>query len=570
MKKHALVIIGLGLGGCAQLTPPPQPQSVDPVEAHVQHDNTALHLSAPVMFEIMLAEMLVQRGEVTQAHALLFELAQKKREVALMERVFELAMASYSVERIKQTVTLWGELEPTAPTPWRVGYLMALREGALDEALALWMRYREYSPLSLEDDLKNAASQALQGTAAETGLAFFEQLSQRYPQTWAAGYAYGYAADQYGQPELAVSVLETVVARNDAPAEAYFALANLYVEHNLYARGLVQLNAYVREHPEAWSIQERYARMEVKGGYYTEAMARYQRIVEANSQAYTSKLSLALLQLETGQEAQAKLLLSELVAIKGYEDVSHYYLGLIEQGQGATDKAMAHLLEVRHMSYFVDARLLIAQIIYDRHGLDAALASLDELELALDEQRVKVLRAKALLSVQASQSEQAISFYRQALAIDAQPQISYALAMLLYEQGDMLGFEQVLSAALVEHPDEPDLLNALGYLYVEQNRQLDQAAAYLDRALALAPDSYYILDSRAWLAYRQGDLALAESLIKRAWSMYQDETVLVHMIQIKWALGKRARAEALWQTYHAQFKSSAELQNLLERLRQNP
>jgi tetratricopeptide (TPR) repeat protein len=570
VKKQALVLIGLGLSGCAQLTPPSQLHSTDSVEVQTQPQQAAAHLNAPVMFEIMLAEMLVQRGEVVQAHTLLFELAQKQREVALMERVFELAMASYSVARIKQTVTLWGELEPMAPTPWRVGYLMALREGALDEALTLWMRYREHSPLSLEDDLKNAASQALQGTSPETGLAFFEQLVQRYPQTWAAGYAYGYAADQYGQPELAVSILETVVAREDAPDEAYFALANLYVEHDLYARGLVQLNAYVREHPDAWSIQERYARMEVKGGYYAEAMARYQRIVEANPQAYTSKLSLALLLLETGQERQAKIFLMELVAIKGYEDVSHYYLGLIEQGEGAPDKAMAHLLEVKHRSYFVDARLLIAQIIYDQRGLETALASLDELELALDEQRLKVLRAKALLSVQAGQSEQAIAFYRQALDIDAQPQISYALAMLLYEQGDVLGVEQVLSAALAEHPDEPDLLNSLGYLYVEQNRQLDLATAYLDRALVLAPDSYYILDSRAWLAYRQGDLSLAESLIKRAWALYQDETVLVHMIQIKWALGKRARAEALWQTYHTQFKSSSELQNLLKNLREKP
>ena len=346
-------------------------------------------------------------------------------------------------------------------------------------------------------------------------------------------------------------------------------MANLYVENDLFARGLVQLHAYVTEHPQAWSIQERYARLEVKGGYYAEAAARYQRIVEANPQAYTSKLSLALLQLEGGELESAERLLNELVGVKGYEDVAHYYLGLIDQGRGQNERAMAHLSQVRHMSYYVDARLLMAQILFDEVGLEAAIDSLNQLDVALDEQKVKVARAKALLSMQAGQRQAAIAYYREALTYDQHhPQLSYALAMLLYEEQDYQAFETLLLDVLAVHPDEADILNALGYLYVEQNRNLEQAAQWLERALAIAPDSYYILDSRGWLAYRQGDLSLAESLIQRAWSLQADDTVLLHLIKIKWALGKQAEAELLWQVHHQQFKHNQMLQDIIKKLKQ--
>ena len=109
-------------------------------------------------------------------------------------------------------------------------------------------------------------------------------------------------------------------------------------------------------------------------------------------------------------------------------------------------------------------------------------------------------------------------------------------------------------------------MNALAYFYVERNEHLDEAEKLLKKALKLAPDEYYILDSRGWLYYQQGKYEQAESDLKRAFSMEKDDEVLIHLIKVKWKLGKQDDAKNLWNQYHRNFPENAELQGLIIQL----
>lgn len=571
MKKRSMLLVPLAAGwlsGCAQLQErPSQSEIMLPAEAISSSSHYQPSLHNQVMFEVMLGEMLVQKGALADAYEFIYNAAQKSRDPALAHRAFQLSMTTFSVEQIEKSAALWRELAPNEATPWRVGYIMALRQGDLERGWALWHAYRERSSAALEDDLKNSAAQVSQATPKDIGLEFFSRIQQHYPDEWAAGYAYGYIAGQYGETDLAISLLQQVIKQQDAPSEVYFSLANFYIENEMAEEGLRRLRDYVLSHPDDWSMQERYARMEVRAGLNAQAKLRYEEIVQANPMAHTSRLSLALLELEDNNIAAAQQHLESLVVIAGYEDVSHYYLGLIAHNEMRYEQAMMHLNQVSHRGYYVDARLLMAQMVYDQSGLQPALDLLDQLDLTMDEQQIKVLRARALLFGQAGKINEAIQAYQDARVIDeTNLQINYALAMMLYEAQMFDEAESVLLETLQLYPNEPDVLNALGYLYAEQNKQLDQAQIWLDRAMELAPGRFYILDSRAWLAYQQGDLALAEKLIKQAWALQKDDVVLLHLIKIKWALGKKEEAEHYWQTYHELFPDNAELAAILQTL----
>ncbi len=101
------------------------------------------------------------------------------------------------------------------------------------------------------------------------------------------------------------------------------------------------------------------------------------------------------------------------------------------------------------------------------------------------------------------------------------------LANIYYERGDPRRTERHLRAALRLDPDNPTLLNFLGYFYAEENMRLEEARDMLNRALDLDPDNAYYLDSLGWVYYRMGDADRAVELIRRAiFHMNNDDAIL--------------------------------------------
>jgi len=576
-KVLGLSLLGLCLASCSQmphatLDPQDTVAAKGASESVVSEEKQVptmppLSLTPESMFDVMVAEMLAQRGEAEAAYAVMIRAAEKTRDVQLVERAFNLAMSAFLAEGIERSAALWRELSPKDSTPWRVGYLMALRAGSLEQAVEFWQTYRQLSNLTLEEDLKNAAAQVSQTVEAKNGLAFFERLSQNDPQEWSSVYAYSFVADRYGEVELAVQLLEGLVARLSVPRDVYFALANLYIENDLTERGLQGLASYVQANPADWMMQERYARLEVKAERYNQAVLRYEQVVEANPEAYTSILSLGLLKLELGESEEAKGYLEKLLGIEGYQQVSLYYLGAQAQAEKDWSRALSYLQQVAHPNYRLDANLLIADILYSTEGLRSALNQLQTLNPADDEELIKVLRAQGVFNSQAGQWTAAVEAYRAAFALAPDNvTIAFSLAMALYETKAFDEYEALVKEMVFRYPDEPDALNALGYFYVEQNRDLDEAERLLERALQIDPTRYHIIDSRGWLEYVRGNYVAAEKYLQQAWLLRQDDEVFVHLMKTLWAQKKFEQARAFWLEFHGNFPQSGGAQEILKQL----
>lgn len=560
-QKWIMLPLIASLFGCTHLTNRTDAMTAESIAV------SQVKLEPALMFELMLGEMLAERGDAFSAYNLLFPIAQKTQDVRLAERSFQLAMSAGFAQGIEQSAELWRSLDPMQASAWRVGYLMALRYDDLEAALDYWVSYRKVSDLDLADDLKSASAQAIQATKPETAIAFFQALTRSYPDEWSAGFALGYVANHYNQPLIAVEALEGVATRLEAPVEVYFALSNLYVEQDLTERGLEFLAVFIHRNPKQWMIQERYARLEVKSEQYLSAKARYQRIVEANPRAFTSLLSLALLQLELGELDAAEIGFKTLVNVEGYKDVSYYYLGIISQNTENLSQAKRYLEQVSHPNYYLDANLMIAQLLVKLEGFQQGIDHLQALKPVGQEEQVRILRAQGIFHSQFDLWQQALSFYQQALDIAPDDlAINFAMAMALYELAMHKEYERLVTDLVKRYPDEPDALNALGYFYVEQNIKLDEAENLLERALAIDPDRYHILDSRGWLEYQRGNYVEAEHYLQRAWSLRRDDEVLIHLIKAKWAQGKYQHAENLWNEYSSMFPENQTLQRLINDL----
>ena len=129
--------------------------------------------------------------------------------------------------------------------------------------------------------------------------------------------------------------------------------------------------------------------------------------------------------------------------------------------------------------------------------------------------------------------------------------------------------ERDLLRLLEQDPDHADALNALGYTLADRNERLDEAFAYVARALKLRPDSPAILDSMGWVLYRQGDLVQAAGYLRRALELNQDDEIAAHLGEVLWVSGQRADARAVWREALTHKPDSDKIRSAIERLQAN-
>lgn len=101
--------------------------------------------------------------------------------------------------------------------------------------------------------------------------------------------------------------------------------------------------------------------------------------------------------------------------------------------------------------------------------------------------------------------------------------------------------------ALELEPDQPDVLNYLGYSLVEMGMKLEEAEAMIRRAVELAPDNGFITDSLAWVLYRLGRFEEAVAPMERAVALEPNDPILNdHLGDILWMVGRRMEARFQW------------------------
>jgi tetratricopeptide (TPR) repeat protein len=101
--------------------------------------------------------------------------------------------------------------------------------------------------------------------------------------------------------------------------------------------------------------------------------------------------------------------------------------------------------------------------------------------------------------------------------------------------------------ALTFEPEQPFVLNYLGYSWVEQGRNLDQAETMIRKAAAMRPDDGYIVDSLGWVLFRRGHYDEAVVHLERAVELRPaDPAIIDHLGDAYWSVGRQREARFQW------------------------
>jgi Flp pilus assembly protein TadD len=120
-------------------------------------------------------------------------------------------------------------------------------------------------------------------------------------------------------------------------------------------------------------------------------------------------------------------------------------------------------------------------------------------------------------------------------------------AISAHKLDDWAAAEADFRKALVLSPEQPTVLNYLGYSLVERREKLDEALGMIERAVAARPDRGYIVDSLGWVFYRLGRYDEAVDQMERAVELEPVEPILNdHLGDTYWAVGRKREAEFQW------------------------
>jgi tetratricopeptide (TPR) repeat protein len=125
--------------------------------------------------------------------------------------------------------------------------------------------------------------------------------------------------------------------------------------------------------------------------------------------------------------------------------------------------------------------------------------------------------------------------------------VYYARAMAEDQTKHWDAAEQDLQHALKLSPDQPQVLNFLGYSWVDQGHRLPEALAMLEKARALSPFDGYIVDSVGWAYYRLGRYQDAVKTLESAVLLVPgDATINEHLGDAYWRTGRKLDARFQW------------------------
>ena len=281
------------------------------------------------------------------------------------------------------------------------------------------------------------------------------------------------------------------------------------------ATGLSVLADYLADYPKAASIRAVYAQQLLAANQFADARSQLQILVAQSDISPEPLFGAAALAIQAQDpqlaiQALQRLLTMDSVDLSlieynlglAYESQAEQAKGRAEAQQEATADAVMHYLKVQPGDYYVTARLRAANLMARGGDLKAARALLQTTPAPDAAMRAELVIGEATLVRDNGDVNGAFRLVDAALKKDpSNIVLRYERGMLAERAGQRAVFEQSMRDVIKRDSKYAQAYNALGFEYADRNVHLKEARALLDKALSLAPNDPFILDSMGWLYY---------------------------------------------------------------------
>jgi tetratricopeptide (TPR) repeat protein len=546
---------GLSLAGCAALA-----QTKD-----IPSDD----LSEPMLYEFLLGEIALQRGDHRLAAQTFLDLARRTRDPRVARRAVEVANQARNQELALEAARTWQELDPGSSQALQVVAALLVANKRVDEAVPFFEKLLASDGVNPENGFMQLNRLLAGNPDRAANLRVVRRLADKYPKLAQAHFAVAQAAALAGDDEAAVaSVRRASALRPDWDLAAL--LEAQIVQRRSPAAAAKVLGDFVAKNPNSREARLSYARMLVLDKRLPEARKQFEAVLAASPGNTEVIYAVGLLAFQLKDFEVAEENMKRLLSL-GYRDADavRYLLGQIAEEQKQWPQAVQWYERIGEGEHQLPARMRAANAIAKQGRLDDARSYLRRVAADNPSDGVQLTVAEAQLLREANRNQDAFELLSEALQKDPeQPELlyDYALTAEKLDRFDVL--ESNLRKLIEVRPEHAHAYNALGYSFAERNMRLPEARKLIERALELAPDDYFIMDSMGWVLYRQGDLKGAMEQLRRAYNGRPDAEIGAHLGEVLWVSGERDEANRVWQESLKASPDNETLQKTIKRLKQ--
>ena len=503
-------------------------------------------LLARTVFQALVGEFALQRGDARLSSDAWTDLAQRTRDPKVVARATEVAGFARQYDRALELTKLWIEVEPDSTQARQTQSSLLVMANRLDDLAPQLTALLEQDKPNLASNLLHLNRMLSRISDKKSAQALVDRIASPYDSLPEAHFAMAQAASNANDNLRALN--ETEKALQLRPDWEMAALARAQLQSRQSGKTAIDsLTDFVSHNPTARDARLTLARLLISEKRYNEARQHFDRLIKDNPDNPDVIYPVAMLALQQGDANTGRKQLEHLLSTDFPDkNAVHFFLGQLDQEQKKPEMALEHFRLVSSGEQYIAARSRAAQILLQQGKSEEARELLHNTRGGTVAERTQLILAESQLLREAGRHNDAYIVLDSALS--AQPDNTE----LLYEAGltaERIGKPELLEIHLKQllaiKPDHAHALNALGYSWAERNIRLPEAHDLIAKALSLAPEDPFIMDSMGWVLYRQGKLAEALQTLEQAYKIKADPEIAAHLGEVLWTLDRKDEARRL-------------------------
>lgn len=534
-----------------------------------------VEMTPTMLDQLMKAEFAFRNGDWQAPYLTVYNLAQQTRDPRLARRAAEMAVAAKQAEDTLAAVRLWYQLDPDSEEATQYFVGMAVTSDNISGLEPIFeQRLRDATPARRGMLLFQVQQLLGRAKDKEAAIAMLERLIVPYQGTMEARIVRAQIALARGDKALARSEAQTALA---AKPDAELALLMLAQVTEDEGQVVAMMEKFLKSYPKAGDVRAAYARVLVNRKDYPAARREFELLVKTQPDNVAHLYALGILATQMNDASGAEQYFTRFVEVLGRNpederDPSRALLILsqLAEERGDLPGALQWLDKVPENTDAqtrFNAQLRRAHLTAKGGDLAGARRLLGEIKPEEPARQAQIMAAEAQLLRDASQEQEAFAVMEAATQrFPKNPDLLYDFALLAEKLGKVDVMEAQLREVMAQAPDNHHAYNALGYSLAERNVRLQEAYGLIAKALAMAPDDPFIMDSMGWIHYRMGNLDEAEKFLRRAYGLRADPEIAVHLGEVLWQKGQKGAAQKLWREASAKDPKNGTLRDTLARL----
>lgn len=400
-------------------------------------------------------------------------------------------------------------------------------------------------------------------------LDIYQRLAELTPESSGVQFQLGLCLVRINDNENALPSLTRAIELNPNLIRAHYLIGAIYLESGDNEKAVEHLQQYLEQSniADAEQAREQLAAALARMGRYDDSLRQLDELIDSAAAETRHHIERMYVLLRTGMAARAL----DTVPPDETPIVGAFFRALARKKIGEPYQAAFASLDAIDGNIDEETQMFLNELLYLYGKNDAGKFLVGELAALRDggvqSNVVDMILARTLMNLE--RYEEAVPVLEGVLEHQGP---RYAAHLDLATCYDLLentdGAEKHLKACLELDPEDPEIMNFLGYMYAVNKMKLDEAERLLVHALEIDPDNGYYLDSLGWIYYQMGNGDKALEFLKKAILAAEsdDAELRDHLGDIYLLKGDTEKALAEWRRAN---RLNPKLEGVAEKIEQH-